>query len=68
MVVSPRHPATRSSLSVRRRRRTVTVKLQSEGMGGDYVLSLAAGRFLRIPQQFEADSLRRLLSVLEALR
>ena len=46
----------------------IPVKLQSEGMGGDYVLSLAAGRFLRIPQQFETDSLQRLLSVLEAAR
>lgn len=46
----------------------IPVQLQSEGVGGDYVLSLAAGRFLKIPQQFETASLQRLLSVLEVLR
>jgi hypothetical protein len=46
----------------------VPVKIQSEGLSGDYVLSWPAGRSLKIPQQFETDSLRRLLSVLEALR
>jgi len=36
-------------------------------VGEEYVLSWASGRSLKIPQQFETDSLRRLLSVLEAL-
>ena len=48
--------------------RFVPVKLESEGLSGDYVLSWPAGRSLKIPPQFEADSLRRLLSVLEAVR
>ena len=46
----------------------IPVKLQSEGLSGDYVLSWPAGRSLKIPRQFETDSLRRLLSVLEAVR
>jgi hypothetical protein len=46
----------------------IPVKIQSEGLGGEYVLSWPAGRSLRIPRQFETDSLRRLLSVLEAVR
>ena len=46
----------------------IPVKLQSEGLGGDYVLSWPTGRCLKIPPQFETDSLRRLLSVLEAVR
>lgn len=46
----------------------VPIKLESEGASGDYVLSLAGGGFLRIPPQFETDSLRRLLRVLEAPR
>jgi hypothetical protein len=44
------------------------VKIEGEVLGGDYVLSWATGRFLKIPRQFDTDSLRRLLSVLEALR
>jgi hypothetical protein len=46
----------------------VPVKIESEGLSGDYVLSWPAGRSLKIPRQFEADVLRRLLSVLEAVR
>ena len=48
--------------------RFVPVKLESEGLSGDYVLSWPAGRSLKIPPQFETDSLRRLLGVLEAVR
>jgi len=48
--------------------RFVPVKIQSEGLSGDYVLSWPAGRSLRIPLRFETDSLRRLLSVLEVVR
>lgn len=48
--------------------RFVPVKIESEGISGDYVLSWAGGRSLRIPLQFEADSLRRLLTVLEGVR
>ena len=48
--------------------RFVPVKIEGEVLGGDYVLSWATGRSLKIPGQFETDSLRRLLSVLEALR
>jgi hypothetical protein len=48
--------------------RFVPVKIESEGLSGDYVLSWPAGRSLKIPRQFETDSLRRLLSVLEAVR
>jgi hypothetical protein len=48
--------------------RFVPVKIEGEELGGDYVLSWPAGRSLKIPRQFEPDSLRRLLSVLEALR
>lgn len=48
--------------------RFVPVKIEGEGLSGEYVLNWAGGRSLRIPQQFETDSLRRLLSVLEALR
>jgi hypothetical protein len=47
--------------------RFVPVKID-EVLGGDYVLSWATGRSLNIPRQFDTDSLRRLLSVLEALR
>lgn len=48
--------------------RFVPVKIEGEVLGGDYVLSWATGRSLKIPRQFETDSLRRLLTVLEALR
>ena len=48
--------------------RFVPVKIEGEVLGGEYVLSWATGRSLKIPPQFETDSLRRLLSVLEALR
>ena len=48
--------------------RFVRVKMEGEVPGEDYVLSWAGGRSLKIPRQFEADSLRRLLTVLEGLR
>lgn len=48
--------------------RFVPVQIESEGMMGGYVLSWAGGRSLRIPLQFETDSLRRLLAVLEDAR
>jgi len=48
--------------------RFVPVKVEGEVLSGDYVLSWAGGRSLKIPPQFETDSLRRLLGVLEALR
>ena len=48
--------------------RFVPVKIESEGMSGDYVLSWPGGRSLKIPLQFETDSLRRLLTVLEGVR
>ena len=48
--------------------RFVPVQIESEGLGGDYVLNWATGRSLKIPREFETDSLRRLLSVLEVLR
>ena len=47
--------------------RFVPVKVEGEALAGDYVLNLAGGRSLRIPPQFETDSLRRLLGVLEAV-
>ena len=46
----------------------IPVKIQSEGLSEDYVLSWPTGGSLRIPQQFQTDSLRRLLSVLEVLK
>jgi len=46
----------------------VKVKMEGEVPGGDYVLSWAGGRSLKIPRQFETDSLRRLLTVLEEWR
>ena len=46
----------------------IPVKIQSEGLSGDYVLSWPGGGSLKIPQQFQTDSLRRLLSVLEVLK
>ena len=46
----------------------IPVKIQSEELSGDYVLSWPGGGSLKIPQRFETDSLRRLLSVLEARR
>ena len=48
--------------------RFVPVSIQGEVLGGDYVLSWAGGRSLKIPQAFAADSLRRLLTVLEEVR
>ena len=48
--------------------RFVPVKIEGEVLGGEYVLSWATGRSLKIPRQFETDSLRRLLTVLEGLR
>ena len=46
----------------------VPVKIEGEVPGGDYVLSWVGGHSLKIPQQFETDSLRRLLTVLEGVR
>lgn len=48
--------------------RFVPVKIEGECPRGDYLLSWAGGRSLKIPLQFETDSLRRLLSVLEESR
>ncbi len=48
--------------------RFVPVKIESEGWGGDYVLSWVGGRSLKIPRHFETASLRRLLRVLEGVR
>ena len=48
--------------------RFVPVKIEGDVLGGEYVLSWATGHSLKIPRRFETDSLRRLLSVLEALR
>jgi transposase-like protein len=48
--------------------RFVAVKIEGEVLGGDYVLSWAEGRSLKIPRQFETDSLRRLLTVLKEVR
>ena len=45
--------------------RFVPVKIEREVLSCDYVLSWAGGRSLKIPLQFETDSLRRLLTVLE---
>ena len=46
----------------------VPVKIQREVVSGDYVLSWPSGHCLKIPRDFERDALRRLLSVLEAMR
>jgi hypothetical protein len=46
--------------------RFVPVKIEDDGLGGDYVVSWPGGRSLKIPPQFEPESLRRLLNVLEA--
>ena len=48
--------------------RFVPVKIEAEVLGGDYVLSWPGGRSLKIPRQFEMDSLRRLVRVLEEVR
>ena len=48
--------------------RFVPVKIEGEVLSGDYVLSWLGGRSVKIPQQFEPDSLRRLLAVLEGVR
>ncbi len=48
--------------------RFVPVKIEGEVLGGDYVLSWPEGRSLKIPWQFEPESLRRLLAVLEGVR
>lgn len=45
--------------------RFVRVKIEGGGLGGDYVVSWPGGRTLKIPSQFEPESLRRLLGVLE---
>lgn len=46
----------------------VPVRIESEVLSGEYVLSWAGGRSLKIPLQFEPDSLHRLLTVLEGVR
>ncbi len=47
----------------------VAIHLEPEpAPGAAYVLSLSGGRSLKIPPGFESESLRRLLSVLEAAR
>lgn len=48
--------------------RFVPVKIEGEVWSGDYVLSWTGGRSLKIPRQFETESLRRLLRVLEGVR
>lgn len=48
--------------------RFVPVKIEGEVSSGNYVLSWTGGRSLKIPLQFETDSLRRLLAVLEGVR
>jgi len=48
--------------------RFIPVKIEGEMLGGDYVLSWTEGRSLKIPRQFETDSLRRLLTVLKEVR
>lgn len=48
--------------------RFVPVRIESEVLSGDYILSWPAGRCLKIPPEFESDSLRRLLDLLEAER
>jgi hypothetical protein len=45
--------------------RFVRVKIEGDGLSGDYVVSWPGGRSLKIPSHFEPESLRRLLSVLE---
>jgi len=46
----------------------VPVHLEGDSPGEQYVLSWPSGRSLKVPQYFETDSLRRLLSVLEETR
>jgi transposase-like protein len=46
----------------------VPVEVENQGLSWEYVLSWAGGRSLKIPRQFEPDSLRRLLTVLEGVR
>ena len=48
--------------------RFVPVKIEGEILSGDYVLSWPGGVSLRIPRQFEPDSLGRLLMMLEGVR
>jgi hypothetical protein len=45
--------------------RFVRVKIEGDGLGGDYIVSWPGGRTLKIPSRFEPESLRRLLTVLE---
>ena len=45
--------------------RFVRVKIEGGGLGGGYIVSWPGGRSLKIPPQFEPESLRRLLNVLE---
>lgn len=66
-------PPTRSNpagvagrLDAQRGPRFVPVTMEGDEVGGDYVVSWPGGRSLKIPSQFEPESLRRLLSVLEA--
>ena len=48
--------------------RFVPVTIEGEVLGGEYVLNWAGGCSLKIPLQFETDSLRRLLTLLEGWR
>ena len=48
--------------------RFVPVKIESEVLNADYVLSWTGGRCLKIPWQFDAQTLSRLLAVLEEAR
>jgi hypothetical protein len=45
--------------------RFVRVKIEGDGLAGDFIVSWPGGRTLKVPPQFEPESLRRLLSVLE---
>ena len=45
--------------------RFVRVRIEGDGLGGDYIVSWPGGRTLKVPSRFEPESLRRLLSVLE---
>jgi hypothetical protein len=45
--------------------RFVPVTIEGDGLGGEYVVSWPGGRCLKIPLQFDPESLRRLLDVME---
>jgi len=48
--------------------RFLPVQLEGEAPAEEYVLSWPSGRSLKIPRQFQRDSLLRLLSVLDGAR